>query len=381
MLSSRFRRDRSSAAVAGFETALAAALAALGSMLIQPIWTAGQRDLGYRTAGVFVAAFDPGQIRYPEARARTFYRQLLDRMRESPGVEAAALAQSVPLGYTRGQRNIVIAGERVTSTLWVNIVSDGYFDALRIPVLRGRVFDQRDTAVSAPVAVVNQELARRCGVDCRFEMGGRIVEVVGVVAALKYFQPGEPALPYLYLPFSQNFASRMVLHAVAPAGKFRAVLDDIRKLDPAQPVSEVHALEDYVQGSTFNARVAAGTVGIISICALLLALAGVYGAVSHEVAAQRIEIGVRSALGAGRWRLFSAIISRVGIASLGGTATGTGAALAGGGWIRPLDSSGAEPAFWIAIAAGAMVAVVSIASAAIPAWRASGSDPVQALRP
>src|SRR5712692_2627915 len=183
-------------------------------------------------------AFDPAQVRYSEAQTRAFYRQVLERVPRVPGVRAAALAQSAPLGFTGAQRQIAIAGDEIAGateqdrfTIWMNTVSPGYFELMHMRLVAGRGFDERDTETSPPVVVVNEELARFWkngeAVGRRIRITGGTATVIGVARTAKYFQVGEAPRPFFYLPCSQNFASRMVLHVEtqgAPAAAAPGVL-------------------------------------------------------------------------------------------------------------------------------------------------------------
>jgi len=229
-----------------------------------------------------------------------------------------ALAQSVPLGYSSAQRQIAIdddpLSERARLTVWMNTVGPGYFGLMHLRIIAGRGFDDRDTAASPAVAVVNEELAKLLH-GSRMYMKGRMLQVIGVAQTAKYFQLNESPRLYFYLPYSQNYASRMVLHVEtdgAPAGAAGAVLGEVRRLDPEQPVSEVRVLDAYVtEGAVFAPRIGMQVVGAVGLCGLMLALVGLYGVVSAAVARRRREISVRLALGATRSRIISQLLSGV----------------------------------------------------------------------
>ena len=355
------------------EIALASALVSGGASLASAISSASKIDPGFRTDRLQTMALDPAQVRYDEVQSRAFYDQLLNR---AARLGRAALAQSAPLGFTGAQRQIEIAGEPEHSAIWINIVTPGYFDLLRIPVTAGRSFDRRDTAASAPVAIVNEKLSERCPVGSRFKMNGRFVEVIGVARNAKYFTIGEAARPFFYLPFSQNYASRMVLHV--ESADAHAVVDEIRAIDPAQPVSEVRAASDYLtQGATFQARVALHAIAAVGSCGLLLALAGLYGVVSRSVVARRREIGIRMALGAKPSDVVLMILASAARLALIGTVAGAIAAsestrlLAG-----LLPGPQWSPRF---VVASALVFACSLIAAFVPAMRAARIDPAQCL--
>ncbi|MBZ5604775.1 MAG: ABC transporter permease [Acidobacteriia bacterium] len=363
-------------AVIAAEIALATMLTAAGAMLIEKTGASQRIHLGYRTEGIFVAALDPAQAGSGETRTRVFYDQLLRRLRALPGVRRVALAQSVPLGYAGAQREIAFEGDREKLVVWMNTVTPEYFDLMRIRPVAGRTFDDRE---AAPVAVVNREFARRCGLGCRFRMNGREVLVIGIVPAAKYFYLGEPARPYFYLPYSQNYASRMIVHV--EGGAPREILEEIRRLDPAQAVSETRMLSDYAsQGATFHTRIALDAVGFVGTCGLGLALVGLFGIVSHEAARRRREIPIRVALGASRLRIVALVLRKGITLATGGALAGWIAALAGARWLAAATDPGGFD-LWRApaMAALAVIAIAGIA-AFLPAWRASRVDPAGVLR-
>ncbi len=475
------RRTAWRGGLAAVEIALATALVATGAWLLASVRSVDRIDPGYRVDGVLTMALDPSQTGYTRAATRAFYDQLLQRVRGIAGVKNAALAQSVVLGYTRTPAQVHIendienAGEGETpggaergqgsrgrtgrgqapqgeTTMWMNTVTPEYFALMGLALVAGRGFDDRDTESSPAVAIVNQELAKRCvgthgstgfatgimggavgatALGAKLRVNGRMVEVVGVARTAKYFDIHETPQPHLYLPYSQNYASRMVLHiktgtqtkvcatctvaggeapgdmgsdtagdpgsggrAVTPTpvpapvhvSVLTAVLREIRALDAGQPVSEIRPLRDYLeQGAMLDARVGVDTVGAVGACALALALAGIGGLISQAVRRRRREIGIRIALGATRSSVVG-MVMRQAIAAVG-LGTGSGLALAacatrllaaiapGTGGFDGWSAGGV----WSAGAAAA-VAMAGLAAAFIPAWRASAIDPVQAFR-
>lgn len=348
----------------GVDIALAALLCCADTMLIERIAATRKIDLGYRTHGIFVAALDPAQLGYDEARTRVFYDRLLDQVR------GAELAQSVPLGYTRAQREIAIGNEPEKLATWMNIVTPGYFDLMRIRPIAGRIFDRHDRS---SVAVVNAELARRCGVGCRLRIDGRTIEVIGVVPTAKYFYPGEPPAPFLYLPFSQNFASRMIVHVEGGP----ELVDAIHRIEPLLAVSETRMLDDYLsQGATFHMRMAHHAVGTVAFCGLILAVIGVYGIVSQETARRQREIAVRISLGARRETILGMVLRRYAPMIAVATIAGAGAGIL----TSPLISAGPLQWWPASVFSEAVVMMATLGAAMLPAWRASQIDPAVVLR-
>jgi len=351
------------------EIAMAAALAATGASLWIGLSAAKHADLGYRTEDISVITFDPGQRGYSEARARGFYRDLMERVKALPEVRGVALAQSVPLGMTGAQKQIRI-GDREEMTVWMNIVTPEYFELMHIGFVTGRTFDGRDGVV------VNEELAKRISIGEKMRVGGGMVEVIGIVKTAKYMRWDEAPRPYFYLPYKQNYASRMTLHIESRANVFEAV----RKLARDVPASDARALREYFDnGAMFGVKVALRIAGVVGGGGLLLALAGLYGVVSSAVARRRREIGIRVALGARQGQVFAMIVRQGMVIAAVGTFVGLAAALSGSRLLRGLVPGSGE-SLLASLGAAGLVIVASLVACAVPAIRALRVDPAKVLR-
>jgi predicted permease len=351
------------------EIAIAAALAVTGGSLWMGLSAAKNTDLGFRSDGISVVTFDPGQSGYSEARARGFYRELTERVKELPGVRGVALAQSVPLGMTGAQRQIRIRNED-EMTVWMNIVTPEYFDLMHIGFLAGGTFDERGGAI------VNEELAKRVGLGEKMRVNGRMVEVVGIVKTAKYMRWDEAPRPFFYLPYKQNYASRMTLHVQSSAN----VLEAVRRLARDVPASDARPLREYFDnGAMFGVKVALRVAGVVGGGGLLLALAGLYGVVSSAMARRRREIGIRVALGARHGAVFAMVVRQgMGLAVVG-TAVGLAAAQGGGRLLRGFVPGSGE-SWWAGAVAAVLIIGASLVACAVPAGRALRVDPGAVLR-
>lgn len=370
------------------ELALATALAGSGASLFAGMKAARNADLGYRTDHVLLITFDPSQIRAGESRTRAFYRDLLEDTARLPDVRGAVLAQSVPLGFTAAQKQVkaTTIGPDPLS-LWMNTVTPGYFDLMRIPLTAGRDFSITDTERSPAVAIVNEAAARLWpegrALGRKLEMEGRAVEIIGVAKTVKYQQAGESAKPFLYLPYAQNFTARMTLHAwtrAAPAAAAPSVIAAAREIDPSQPVAEIRPFDESLwQGALFGTRIGVSVMAVAGSCAWLMSLTGLYVCAAHSVARRRREIGIRCALGATRESITYLVMKR----SLRLTATGvvSGAMLAAAAcrWATQAAAAGVLQ-IQALVLASAVIAVTSLTACFLPVWRASCVDPVIPLR-
>jgi putative ABC transport system permease protein len=358
--------------LAMIEIALAAALVGTGGSLWSGLNTAKNVDLGYRADRISVMTFDPGQLGYSETRTRAFYRELMERVKALPGVTGVALAQSVPLGMTGAQKQIRI-GDQEEMTIWMNIVTPEYFARMQIGIVQGRTFDDRDVA---PV-IVNEELAKRIGIGEKMRVGGRTMEVIGVVKTAKYMRWDEPPRPFFYLPYAQNYASRMTLHVESTGNIFEAV----RNLSREIPASDARALREYFDnGAMFAVKESLRIAGIAGGAGLLLALAGLYGVVSSSVVRRRREIGIRVALGARHGSVFMMIVGQGMNIAIIGTAAGLIASFYGSQLLKGFVPRSAASSWWPSAAAAGLVLGASLMACAVPAIKPFRVDPAEVLR-
>jgi predicted permease len=363
------------------QVALAAGLLGSGASLFAGMRSASRIDLGYRTDHILTMTFDPSQMQRDETRTRAFYRELLERASRLPGVRAAAMAQSVPLGFTAAQKQVSFAAAGPDPmAVWSNTVTPEYIELMRMPVLAGRTFDARDTEKSLPVAVINQALAhfwpegRALGQTIHIE--GRAAEVIGIVQTALYQQVGEAPRPFLYLPYAQNFVPRMTLHIQTygdPASVAPEIVEEARAVDPAPSASEIRALDDFLShGALFAARVGVTVTGAAGACACGLSLTGLYACMASAAQRRRREIGIRRALGATRGSITRLLLAQAAKLTITGTGLGLGIAAGaqpGPGLLHPAA---------LALTAG-LVMAASLSACILPLWRAAGGDPAVAL--
>ena len=351
--------------------ALATALTTCGASLWMGLRTAQRVDLGYRTSDISVVTFDPAQQGDDETRGRSFYRELLDRVKALPGVRGVALAQSVPLGMTGAQKQIRTRDEDEIS-VWSNIISPEYFERMRMPLVAGRAFGEHDGAV----AIINQELANRVRIGEKMLVDGKSVEVVGIAKNAKYLRWDEAPRPFLYLPYSDNYVPRMTLHIESDTDVFASV----RSLARGVPVSDARSMREYFDnGAMFGVKIALRIAAVVGGGGLLLALAGLSGAVSSTVARRRQEIAIKVALGATQVQVLVAILREGMTIALLGTAAGLILARFWSGLLAGFVPGSGESA-WASAFAAALMMFASLIACVVPAMRALKLEPAQVLR-
>ena len=325
-------------------------------------------------------------------------------IRAIPGVSAAGATCCVPLQRAWGEV-FKIAGRDdgarpFTSGGEVTISTGDYFDVFQVPVVRGRAFGERDDASSTPVIVINRALADRWWPNGQDPIGQKIRiggghdeperEVIGVVENVRQARL-ELVRQTVYVPFAQisstwlrtllpgDSLAWIVRTKTDPLGVAAAVRDEIQR-DTAVPVTEVAAMKSIVADSIARQRANMLLMNVFGAVALLLAAVGVYGLVAYSVRERTREIGIRMALGAPGERIVSLVLREGFVLVVAGIALGLTAAFFLAGLIGSL-LYGVEPRN-VAVFAGVpiVLALVALAAAAIPAYRASRVDPLEALR-
>ena len=377
------------------EMAMSVALVAVSALLIQSLLAVQRAPLGFDPANVFTLEFRLPQSKYskPEDIAR-FLSAAIERVRAVPGVESAALVRAVPFSGNGGTVGYAIEGRATPDPASLpqtrfHIVTPDYFKTMRIPVLKGRDFTDRDDLRTPLVAVINETFARRAfpGDD---PIGRRFttpqtpgpITVIGIVGDAKHYTPTEPAAPQIYAAHYQVpliFSSLVARTKGSPLGVANDVRKAIWSVDKDQPVWAVMSLEDKIARTQGQWRFLALLLGIFAGVALLLAGVGIYGVTSYAVAQRTREIGIRLALGASAERVLREVVGRGVRLTLAGTAIGLAGAVAGARMAAAL-LFGVTPGDPRALAsAAAILAAVSIAACYLPARRAARVDPVIAL--
>jgi macrolide transport system ATP-binding/permease protein len=362
-------------------------------LLLQSLQKIRTSSPGFSTHGVIHTSVDLVSAGYDAQRARSFQDELLERVKGMPGVESAVFARVMPLGYgTYSSSPIAVDGyvapPEEQPTVEYNEVGEEYLATMGIPLVAGREFTRADDERSALVAVVNETMAAQYWrgnnpIGERVQVKGRWMQVVGVAKDSKYESVREAAKPFFYVPWRQNFSVGTGLYIrtpLSPETMAAGLAREVHALDGNLAPYEAITLQEQVDRSTSAQKVAVTLVGVLGGLALVLAAIGLYGVMSYAVSQSSRELGLRMALGAEASNVWRLVMSRGLALTLGGVALGAAAALV---LTRLLGNYLFKVSPRDPLAFGAAFAVMTIAALAacfLPAWRATRTDPVRALR-
>jgi predicted permease len=377
------------------EVALSFALLIGAGLLLRSLERLLAVDKGFDAERVISSYLLLPYTRYPQGHQQAaFFREVRERAQALPGVETAALVSDIPLG---GGANggVAIEGREYPPGkepfAEKRIASPGYFEVLRIPLLAGRVFNERDIAGAPAVVVVNQAFAQSYfpgesplgkRVDFRWDTRG-MQEIVGVVGDVREQALQQPARPAIYIPLAQRPAEWAYL-LVRTTGDPQGIVPSLRRvvaaLDRNLPLAEVRTLEEVVAAGLADRRLAMALFGVFSVLSLVLAALGLYAVISYMVVQRRQEIGIRMALGA-RTEQVIRLVLRQGLALIAaGVVVGAVAALWLGRFLAGLvfGVGTTDPITFGGVAL--LLAVTALLASMIPALRAAHVDPASVLR-
>ncbi len=355
------------------------------------------QDSGLRQDGMLVTDVDFAPLNVPVERRIPFARDLLERVRAIPGVDAAAQVNIIPLSGSGWNQWVWLEGRtrQQKVLVWFNRVSDGYFPTVGMRLLAGRDFDGRDVASAPKVAIVNETFLKRYNlgpnpVGIRFQMDqsadapSQTFEIIGLVSDAKYQSLRDPVFPAVFLPHSQEDRptqfTGIILRTGQPLPSITAAVKQVMaRVNPR--ISLLFTVyESMLRSRVLQDRLMATLSGFFGGLALLLAAIGLYGVIAYMVERRRSEIGIRMALGAPRGNVLALILREAGVLVAVGLAIGTLLSLAAGQaassmlyGLQPYDAA-------MMAAAVALLALIGLAAGYVPARRAARVDPLVALR-
>jgi putative ABC transport system permease protein len=381
------------------EVALALVLLVGAGLMIKSFVKLQQVDLGYNPENVLTArALLPGSKYGDNPKRAAFFQQAVERIETIPGVQAAGAISWLPLVGLGSATSFWVdgrpeppPGEKPGTD--VRVITPGYFAAMGIPLIKGRIFDERDTAQGPRVLIINETMAREFFPD-EDPIGKRLIiswdrpplpdEIIGVVGDAKLTSVDGQVRPAIYWPHARQAAYSAMTFAVRTTGDPLAIagslLAQIRSIDPEQPVADIRTMEEVVSTSISRPRFNMLLLGLFAGVAMILSAVGIYGVMAYSVNQRTHEIGIRMALGARGSDVMRMIVGQGMALALVGVGIGLGAAFFLTGLMSSLlfGVGATDPLTFAAISL--LLVGVAFVACYVPARRATRVDPMVALR-
>ena len=390
-------RRRGRAVLVVTELALAVMLVTGAGLLIKSLWRLQHVDPGINSERVLTMQFSLRGQRYREERSVSeFAERFLSQTQTLPGVQAVAISNSLPPNETDFSSGFVLEGQAdsasSTQIAYFTMVSPDYFRVLGIPLKSGRVFSATDSADAPRVALINETLQRgyfpgQDPVGRRINTGSEREPVwstiVGVVGDVKYNGLADAVQPAIYYPIAQNptWGSIVIKTDLAdPLSLTAAVRNEVRKIDPDLPLTNVMTMEDRLSDAVAQPRFRTTLIALFAVVALILACVGIYGVISYSVTLRTHEIGIRMALGAQTGDVLTMVIRQAIVLAVIGIALGLSASYALTSLMSKLlfGVQPTDPATFVLTAA--ILSITALLASYLPARRATKIDPLEALR-
>ncbi len=384
------------------QVALSLALLISTGLFLRTLRYARQIDLGFKPDQVLGVSFNLRLQGYNETKGREFYRQIVERLERTPGVQTASVTNLLPLGFMWLSTPVVPEGREVPANerIFAGDFSAGskYFETIGTPLLRGRDFSAQDTINSPQVAIVSEKLARSLWPEIKEPgeaLGKRVrvgranpilCEVIGVAKDSRnniFNRIDMEPEPTIYRPFAQDYSARAALIVRTdgdPRGLISNVRNEVAALDENLPPQDLQPLSETVSLASWSARTGAVVLGVFGLLGLVLAAIGIYGVMSYSVCRRTREIGLRMALGAETRDVIKLIVKQGLGLTLIGAAIGLMLAVAVTRLLASLlyGVTATDPVIFAAVVL--FVICVAVLACYLPARRATRVDPMTALR-
>ena len=398
---SRRRKGLGGGALVGLQIALSTLLVIGAGLFLRTLAGLSAVNVGFRTDHLLLLEVDPSRTQYPPGKDVALHERLEAAFAAVPGVEAVSPSGIVYISHSGMQRGFVPEGKDPNlpdQSEHYNVIGNNFFPTMGIRMAAGRGFGSQDTATSVKVGVINESLAhnsfpnqnpigRRFSISTEASDGykGRVmIQIVGVCTDTRYSSLRDEAPPQFFLPYVQRSEIGGMSYAIRTTLPLEAVIPSLRhvaqQIDPDLPLGYVRTQDQQIQAAMQQERVFVTLSSGFGLLALALASVGVYGIMAYSVAQRTNEIGIRLALGAQPRQVLGMILREATWISLGGVTCGLVAALVLARLVRSM-LYGLQPSDPVSLLAGAALLIaVGLAASWLPARRAAGVQPMDALR-
>jgi predicted permease len=390
-------------AVVGFQIALATLLLVGAGLFIRSLAGLTVVNPGFRTDHLLLAQIVLPQNRYPAGANVAFHQRMEHALATIPGVASVSAAEVPYLGGEQLQTNVVPQGEAIDAsrdqTEPYNAVGIHFFETLGIPIVAGRAFNDADTAWSPKVAVINQRLAalrfpnqnpigQHVSVGVYAGYGDVLtsdpLEIVGVGGDTLYADLHDVPPPQLFVPYVQQRQVRRLTYQIRTQAKPEVIVPALRRVvhaaDPALPLVNVRTQQDQIDADLADERLLVSLTSTFGLLALVLASVGIYGLMAYSVAQRTKEIAIRMALGALPRQVLNMVLVEASWLSAAAIAIGMSASFVVARFVKSMlfgITPSDPPTLW---GAAALLMIVALGASWIPARRAAGVAPMEALR-
>jgi putative ABC transport system permease protein len=388
-------RNRTRSLLVVFESAVAVILLIGAGLLVRSLIALQRVDPGFDSNNVLTLRLDLPRDKYDGAgRKAKFFEQLETRISALPGVQSVGLITELPMSGQLNDLPFTVEGRPPVTVDQAfdadfRLVNQHYFSALHIPLLRGRNFTEQEVREGKLVTVVSQQLVDTVfpnedpmGKRLVSAMGGQAFEIIGVVGDIRHRSLQNQPFPAMYFPIlDESTRMNLVIRTQNdPLSIVSAVRQEVKAMDPDQPISAVKRMSDWVDSSVSSQRYSTTLLAAFAALAMILAATGIYGVMSYTVAQRTHEIGVRMALGARRRDVLKLVVRHGMLLTLVGVIIGVAGAL---GLTRVMASllfgvTAKDPLTFVAVAG--LLSAVAFIACFVPALRATKVDPLVALR-
>lgn len=381
-----------------FQVALSLVLLTGALTFVRTLYNLRHVNPGFHNDQALTMSVDLPDRYVKSGQSAAIWPSMLEEIRRIPGIQSAAISTFTPLSGRNRREPVQVRGHELRNPedalIHVNLISEGYFETLGIPLVRGRLLTGRDESGSPDIALINQSAARRLFGDRdplgqsvelpRKELPRRAYQIVGVVGDTKHLSLREQAAEFVFLPLRQPRDAERRITLTVLAEEPSLLVEPIRKrlaeVEPQLMISDVMTIRRQIDTTLLTERMLSGLATAFGLLALILASTGLFGVLSYRIAQQRKSIGVRIALGARPSAVAFGIIRHSALLITSGLIVGLPVAILAAGTADSMlwGVSPGDPAVYLAGAA--ILAAAGCLSAWIPARRAASIDPAEVLR-